>query len=443
MMSPRIHTGNAALSRRELLAGAGLFGVGAVLSGCRGFGGDDAGSSDGVTLNMAWWGDTRRAASTRATLDVFQQKNPGIKVATSYQDASPYKDKLATRFAAGDAPDLMAMRVDALREYADRGSLLELNAHRDVVDISTVDEGVLGLAAVGDKNYGIASGLNAIGFVVNQTLTDKYKVEIPDGDTWGWEDLAAFAQELTTKSKKKVFGTYFEGATLANLIVFTRQRGEDFFTEDGKIGLTEDTAVAWLEMIEKMRAQGGYPPTGFIDPLIGSSPDQSYLAKGTVASQVIPTNNLGNYNAAAGGNLKLLRIPGETQATRRGQSIDTPMLWSISQKSKHPTEALKLLNHLINDVDGAKAVGTTRGVPVNTEVAAAIKPTLTPDDQVATNYIAGLQKETLPQSYSYPQGSSTIYADFLKIATEVEFKRETAAAGGKAFVAAAQKALVG
>ncbi len=48
-----------------------------------------------------------------AALELFQAANPGITVRTEYQDSAPYKDKLATRFAAGDPPDLMAMRMDS------------------------------------------------------------------------------------------------------------------------------------------------------------------------------------------------------------------------------------------------------------------------------------------------------------------------------------------
>ncbi|SEG91954.1 multiple sugar transport system substrate-binding protein [Nonomuraea solani] len=432
------------LSRRDLVRMAGLTGLGLGLTACgRGFGGGgDAPTGGGVRLNMVWWGDATRAQKTQAALDVFQRKNPGITVKTEYQDSGPYKDKLATRFAAGDPPDLMMMRMDSLREYADRGALLDLNQHKGAVDVTGLSESVLGLAAVGDKNFGIASGLNSIGFVVNKTLTEKYGVKIPDGDTWSWKDLAAFAKEISDASGKKVYGTGFEPATLANLIVYTRQRGEDFYTADGKLGISEATVVAWFEMVEKMRAEGGFPPAGFFEN-IGGSAEQSYLAKGTLASQIIPTNNFLGYNAAAGGNLALLRIPGETTEKRRGQSIDTPALWSVAARSKHPAETLKLLDFLINDPDASKATGTTRGVPANAKVAAEVKPSLPPDDQVATDYLAGLQKEELPRAYTYPPGSSGIAGSLETIATEVEFKRQTPQQGAKAFLEAGAKALGG
>jgi len=422
---------------------AGLSGLGLSLAACgRGFGGgDDDAEGDAVQLNMVWWGDAVRAEKTQAALDLFQRKHPGITVKTEYQDSQPYKDKLATRFAAGEPPDLLAMRTDSLREYADRGALLDLSQHSGILDLTGVVENARRLGMVGDKNYGVPSGLNSIGFVVNKTLTDKFGVAIPDGNSWTWDDLAAFARQVTAKSGRKVYGTVFEAATLANLMVFTRQRGEDFYTADGKLGVTEGTLVTWLEMIEKMRTEGGFPPPGFIDPSIGSSPDKSYLAKGTVASQIIPTNNFLTYNKAAGGNLVLLRMPGEAAARQRGQSIDTPALWSVSSKSKHPKEAVTLLNFLINDVDGAKAAGTTRGVPANSTIAGEIKATLAADDRTATDYLIGLQAEKLPPSYTYPIGSSKLYGILSSLSSEVEFGRKTPAQAAKEFLAGARAAL--
>ncbi|WP_026923665.1 ABC transporter substrate-binding protein [Glycomyces arizonensis] len=428
------------LNRRNLMKASGLAGLGLSLAACgRGFGGGGEGG-DGTELNMVWWGDSKRAEKTRAALDLFEEAHSGVTIKTEYQDSGPYQDKLATRFAAGDEPDLMAMRMDSLREYADRGALLDLNEHADAVDLSGLSENARNLATVGDSVFGVPAGLNAIGFIVNRTVTDRYGIEIPDGDTWSWDDLAAFAKEVTDASGGEVYGTGFEPATLANIVVYTRQRGEDFFTEDGELGITAETVQAWFEMVEAMRQEGGFPPAGFFEQ-IGGGPEQSYIATGDLASQIIPTNNFLGYNQAAGGNLALLRIPGETQGVRRGQSVDCPHLWSIAAESEHKDEALQLLDFLVNDVDASKATGTTRGVPADSEVAEELKPSLEPDDQVATEYLIGLLGEDLPRSYTYPPGGSAIADALAAIAVEVEFGRQSAADGAAEFISQAEEAL--
>ncbi|TDD14241.1 ABC transporter substrate-binding protein [Nonomuraea diastatica] len=430
-----------ALNRRELMKMAGLSGLGVALTACgRGFGGGGDPASGKTELNMVWWGDADRAEKTQAALDLFMKQNPTIAIKTEYQDSGPYKDKLATRFAAGNPPDLMMMRMDSLREYADRKALLNLNDHAGAVDMANLSQAAKGLTKVGDATYGIPSGLNTIGFVVNKAITDQYGVTIPDGDAWSWEDLAEFAKEVTDKSNKKVYGTLVDPATMANVIVYVAQQGEDFFTADGRFGVSEATLTKWFQMFEDMRKEGGFPPAGFVETT-GSSPEQSYIAKGTIASQIIPTNNFLRYNQVSGGNLQLLRIPGEAGGERRGMNIGTPALWSIAAASQHPAEALKLLNFLINDVAGGKAMKTTRGVPASSAVADAIKPSLDKDDQVATDYLIDLQKETLLSVPPYPVGASAIQDALSAVAPEVEHGRVTSAEAAKKIIDEAAEAL--
>lgn len=438
-------TSGSDFNRRNLmkLSGLGLAAVPGLAACGRGFGGGgDEESGDGVTLNMVWWGDATRAEKTQAALDIFMEANEGVEIKVEYQDSGPYQDKLATRFAANDAPDLMAMRMDSLREYADRGALLDLNEHSDDIDLSGLSDNAATLAEVDGSVFGVPAGLNTIGFVIRKDLAEQYSVAIPDGMTWAWEDLAAFAKAITDASGAEVYGTGFEAQTLANLVAFTRQRGEDFFTEAGELGVTEATVEAWFAMIDGMRQEGGFPPAGFFEE-IGGGPEGSYIAQGKLASQIIPTNNFLGYNQACGGNLVLLRIPGETQGTRRGQTIDCPHLWSIASASKHPEEAIKLLDFLTNDPEASLATGTTRGVPASSAVAEEIKDSLEPDDQLATDYLIALQGEDLARSYTYPPGGSAI-ADFLDvIAVEVEFGRQTPADGAAQFIAEAKAAIAG
>jgi len=432
-------------NRRNLfkLSGLGLAAVPGLAACGRGFGGGgDDESGDGVTLNMVWWGDATRAEKTQAALDIFMEANPDITIKVEYQDSGPYQDKLATRFAANDAPDLMAMRMDSLREYADRGALLDLNEQSDHIDLSGLSENAANLAEVDGSVFGVPAGLNAVGFVIRKDFAEQYGVAVPDGNTWSWDDLAAFAQAISDASGQEVYGTGYDVQTLQNLVVWVRQQGEDLFTEDGKLGVTAGTMQAWFELADGMRRSGAYPPAGFFEE-IGGGPEGSYIAQGKLASQIIPTNNFLGYNEACGGNLALLRIPGETQAVRRGQSVDCPHLWSVAAASKHPKEAVKLLDFLTNDPEASLATGTTRGVPASTAVAEEIMDSLEPDDLVATEYLMGLQGEDLPRSYTYPPGGSAI-ADFLDvIAVEVEFGRQTAADGAAQFITEATAAIEG
>ena len=417
---------------RRLVLGAAVTAAGLALSGCGGGSTPAAGGGGNVELNFVYWGDSNRAKMTDAAIKIFEEKNPGITVKSEYQDSGPYADKLATRFAGGNPPDVLNMANRTLLEYAQRGTLADLKSFPEV-DLKNIPATIQSRGEVDGKLYGLATGVNLIGMVVNKTITDQAGVTIPDDKTWSWEDYAKFATEITQKTGGKIYGAGYDVATETGPILLARQRGEDFYTKDNKLGVSEETMRDWFQYSVDLRAAGGYPPAGFFEQ-IGGSPAQSYLAKGTVASQIIPINNYKGYNEAAGGNVVLLRMPGETTEKRRGYSADPSMLWSIAAKSKHPKEAAKLLNFLINDVDGAAETLTQRGVPINPEVTKAIMPKLGEDDTKFVQMVADIQKDDLAPAYVYPKGASVVADTLKQLATEVEFGRVTPADAAKTFL---------
>ena len=416
---------------RRIILGAALTAAGLALSGCGGATSPSSGGGN-VELNFVYWGDSNRAKMTDAAIKIFEEKNPGITVKSEYQDSGPYADKLATRFAGGNPPDVLNMANRTLLEYAQRGTLADLKSLPEI-NLDNIPQTIQSRGEVDGKLYGLATGVNLIGMVVNKTITDQAGVTIPDDKTWSWEDYARFATEVTQKTGGKVYGAGYDVATETGPILFARQRGEDFYTKDNKLGVSEDTIREWFQYSVDLRKAGGYPPAGFFEQ-IGGSPAQSYLAKGTVASQIIPINNFRGYNEAAGGNLVLLRMPGETTEKRRGYSADPSMLWSVAAKSKHPKEAAKLLNFLINDVDGAAETLTQRGVPINPEVTEAIMPKLGADDTKFVQMVADIQKDELAPAYVYPKGASVVADTLKQLATEVEFGRVTPADAAKTFI---------
>ena len=416
---------------RRIILGAALTAAGLALSGCGGATSPSSGGGN-VELNFVYWGDSNRAKMTDAAIKIFEEKNPGITVKSEYQDSGPYADKLATRFAGGNPPDVLNMANRTLLEYAQRGTLADLKSLPEI-NLDNIPQTIQSRGEVDGKLYGLATGVNLIGMVVNKTITDQAGVTIPDDKTWSWEDYARFATEVTQKTGGKVYGAGYDVATETGPILFARQRGEDFYTKDNKLGVSEDTIRDWFQYSVDLRKAGGYPPAGFFEQ-IGGSPAQSYLAKGTVASQIIPINNFRGYNEAAGGNLVLLRMPGETTEKRRGYSADPSMLWSVAAKSKHPKEAAKLLNFLINDVDGAAETLTQRGVPINPEVTEAIMPKLGADDTKFVQMVADIQKDELAPAYVYPKGASVVADTLKQLATEVEFVSVTPADAAKTFL---------
>ena len=158
-----------------------LVAVSALLAGTAACGSDDGGGSGGgtVTIRFDWWGNPDRAEVTEKAVDLFEQKNPNIKVETSYAEFNAYFQKLATQIAGGGAPDVLQMDYRYVREYADRGVLSELDSGPAKLDTSGVTQQLLSGGTVNGKLYGIPPTQNTQVFTYDFAQWDKSGAAAP------------------------------------------------------------------------------------------------------------------------------------------------------------------------------------------------------------------------------------------------------------------------
>lgn len=57
-----------------------------------------------TTLRVLWWGSQARHDKTMVMIELFEQKNPDIKVEPEFTDWGGYWSKLATQVAGGLTP---------------------------------------------------------------------------------------------------------------------------------------------------------------------------------------------------------------------------------------------------------------------------------------------------------------------------------------------------
>ncbi|NUR87739.1 MAG: sugar ABC transporter substrate-binding protein, partial [Nonomuraea sp.] len=134
--------------------------------------------------------------------------------------------------------------------------------------------------------------------------------------------------------------------------------------------------------------------------------------------------------AASSSKLKLLRLPGESQAAAPGAYYKPSMYWSISSRSEHPAEAALFVDFLANSQEAADILLTDRGVPANTRIRAAITPKLGETDKAAAEFLDAVKVGTAPRVT--PNGASNLEAIIKRHTEEVLFDRQTpeqAAAG--------------
>jgi multiple sugar transport system substrate-binding protein len=119
------------------------------------------------------------------------------------------------------------------------------------------------------------------------------------------------------------------------------------------------------------------------------------------------------------------------------------MYFSVFRGTPHKDAAVDVINFLANDPEAGQILGTDRGLPSNLDVRKLVADTVTDPNMKQTIAVQNdLGKKFGPSSPSVPlKGHSKVKTELVRIAEEVQYGRQTPAAGAAAFVTAAKAAI--
>lgn len=417
---------------KRFLAAAAVTAMALSLTACGSGGDDDSGGKTKIVFS--YWGSDSRQKLTESAIDVFEKKNPTIDVEGDFSDWDSYYEKLATKTAAGDAPDVMSIEIRGLAEYAARGVLADLNGK---VNTAGLDQGVIKAGQVDGKQYAIPTGVNAFPMIVNKKTLEKYGQKVPDDKTWTWDDYIAMSQKVTEESGGDIWGTEYN-ENPAFLQIFAAQRGEQYYA-GGKVALSEQTIKDWWALIKKIiDAKAGPGADEMLET--GTKPDQALIGTNKSAFGSWWSNQLDTLTKGSGQDLDLLRMPKAPGASTSGMFLQPAMYYTISSKSEEAAAAGKFVDFLVNDPDAGAILLSDRGLPTNADVVTAIKGKLSPADQKVLAFMDAIKGDLSPISIP-PKGAMEM-EDILKRATDsVLFGKASPDQAAKTFLTEANNAL--
>ncbi|MER6828088.1 extracellular solute-binding protein [Streptosporangium sp. NPDC000563] len=398
-------------------------------------GSDDSGDSGGKTkVVFSYWGSDARQKLTESAIAAFEKKNPTIDIEGDFSDWDSYYEKLATKTAAGDAPDVMSIEIRGLAEYAGRATLADLTGKLNTADL---DQEVLKAGQIDGKQYAVPTGVNTFPIIVNRATVEKAGEKVPDDTTWNWDDYISISQKVTEKGDGKIWGTEWN-VNPAFLQLFAAQRGEQFY-KDGRIGMSEQTIKDWWALLQKIVSTKAGP--GAAQMLeTGTKVDQALLATNASAFGSWWSNQLTALNKGSGQELDLLRMPKAEGATTAGMFLQPAMYYTISSKTEQAEAAQKFVEFLVNDPEAGAILLSDRGLPTNAKVVDAVKDKLTPTDQKVLAFIDSIRSELSPIVIP-PKGAMEM-EDILKRASDsVLFGKASADDAVKSFLNEANAAI--
>ncbi|WP_125702163.1 ABC transporter substrate-binding protein [Lacticaseibacillus daqingensis] len=349
------------------------------------------GDDEKVTIRFSWWGADDRHKATNAAVKQFEKENPNIAVKTEYAGWDGQVEKMATQMAGGTESDLMQITYDWYQTYnADGTGFADLNAYKDIVDLSGYSQSMLAEGTTKDKLLAIPYSNSTHAYGVNQTVYAKYGVDVSKLKTWNdYKDAA----------KKFPEGSYPLMITSFNEITdyLGQKYGKSFIDASGKVSFTASQVAEGLKWWQSMVDAKVTPSMKEVMENVGTADGSSVkeVVNGQYAGFAAWSGNMAAFNQVLKDGGMKMTIPSmpRIKADGRAGSMQKPtMLFAISKDTKHAKAAAKLLNFLLNDPKGVKTLGVTRGLPANTNAAKILEKNGQVDD--VTKMAAEYQQTT-------------------------------------------------
>ncbi len=302
------------------------------------------------TINFGWWGNDERHDYTLQGIDIFEQKNPSINVNCTYSVWSGYERRNRIYMRSGSEPDVMQINYNWISEYSPDGNgYYNLYDLSDYIDLSSYTENELSYGTVNGKLNALPIAYNSVVFFYNQDLLDQYGLDVPKT----WDDLFACADVLEPT------GVLLFDASQKNQWI-TLVAHEEQIT--GKKAFGEFDAENVKSMFE-FEAQ-------LINEGVFSREDnnkEKFLDKKSAGVirwvsdaqfYVVPLED-------RGGTVTVGDYICEPDCKRLGWYVKPTCLYAISRSVKHPEQAAKLVDFLLNSEKMARLQGTEKGVPLS------------------------------------------------------------------------------
>jgi multiple sugar transport system substrate-binding protein len=378
-----------------------------------------------VTLRFAWWGNDVRNKNTAQVISDYMKLHPNVTITGEPGVWASYWDKLSTQVAGNNAPDIVQMDEQYIRDYSRKGILADLS--KLPIDTSKFAKGLVATGTISDKVTALCAGVNALSIVANPALFTKAGVSLPDDKTWTWDSMMQLSTDLTTKlgSGHYGIGGGLFGDSVARAWMF--QHGKSLFTDTG-FGWQPADMQSFFELMVKYQSAKAIPSAAENAQDFSTALAQQMFGTGKVAMVLTWSNQIAAQQAAVGQDCKILRLPSMT-----GTSKDADLWYksgqyqSITAKSKNQAAAAKFLDYYFNNADAGKVMLAERGLPPNTDILASIKPSLGNADQKAATYMNDIASELHDSPVPPPPGASTFQTIMERYVENVQFGRQSPA----------------
>ena len=389
---------------------------------------EQAAESGETTVRWAYWGSGERVTISQEAIDLYESRNPGVKVNPEVSGgAGDHFVKVDTQLAGGNGPDIIQMGGN-IYDYAD--VLLPLDQYAGtLLDTAVIDPSAVASGTIDGKLLGVSTGVTMPALVYNKSMIERAGVPLPKRSLT-YDEFRDYLVLLKSKLPRGVYPMQDIGVMSTNSTPFgywTRYNGTPLYTAaTSSTDVTAADAQKYLELFADYRKNGLVPPPDVAAGFAENNADSSALIAGKVAIGYLYTNQLGGYQAATTDELELMEFPGAAATKALWQAPS--QFYTVNKDSKNPEETVKFINFLVNDPDAALILGSNRGASASASARAA--GAASPADQKVLDYMQVAGPHSSAETDHVPNDTefnSTLFLIYQRVA----FGQITPAEGGK------------
>jgi oligogalacturonide transport system substrate-binding protein len=307
-----------------------------------------------------------------AALRLFEQRHPGVRVKAEYMGFNGYLERLTTQIAGRAEPDLMQINWAWLAMFSKRGSgFTDLTPLLGPAVREQLPEAELATGRVAGKLNALPVSYSARVMLWNPSTFERVGLTLPKT----WEELFAAGPVFRGKLGEGAFpldGELYDMILLAQAWV-QQKHGLPFIapaTAEGpsRVAMNEAAALYWVRIYQRLVKEHVATPLPLRASLGGAEkpteqqPDwvTGRWAGNYTWDSAIP---LRASTLKAPQRLALGDFPTLPGALHSGMFGRPTLMYAVGRHCKQPELAAKLIEFLLTDLDAARLLGRTRGLP--------------------------------------------------------------------------------
>jgi oligogalacturonide transport system substrate-binding protein len=319
-------------------------------------------------LRMSWWGGNSRHQATLKALKKFHEKYPDITVKGEYTGWTGHLSRLTTQIAGNTEPDVMQTNWNWLPIFSRDGEgFYDMNTNANALHVSNFPTQAINMTTVNGKLDGLPVSITSRVFYYNRDIWAKAGVKYPKT----WEELMKAGQVFKQKLGDNYYPLVVEARDVfaINRSIFIQKYGKDVIShKTNMLNLSEKEMTEFFQLYVNMVKNHVFPSTEkFASYGKANMNEMRPWIDGHFAGLYMWNTAINKYadNVQPPMKIDLGPYPMAPGATDSGLLARPSMMFSIGRNTKHADAAVKLVNFLLNDPDGVKALGLVRGVPLS------------------------------------------------------------------------------